>query len=77
MPEPAFPPGLELLWNRRERLRNWATVQREMLDRHAWITEMPLAAPPLGPNSMHFVEKGSRRWRIPGSPIQTSCGSSG
>jgi AcrR family transcriptional regulator len=42
----------------RERLRAWALVQREMLDRHAWITEMPMAAPPLAPNSLHFVERG-------------------
>ena len=64
---------LQLMWNAsaegaeelvidgdgwRERLRRWATVQRDMLDRHPWITEMPMAAPPLGPNSMTFVERG-------------------
>jgi hypothetical protein len=29
-----------------------------MLDRHAWITEMPMATPPLAPNSLTFVERG-------------------
>jgi AcrR family transcriptional regulator len=64
---------LQLMWNAsaigaedlvlegdgwRERLRSWAIVQREMLDRHAWITEMPMATPPLAPNSLTFVERG-------------------
>jgi AcrR family transcriptional regulator len=64
---------LQLMWNAsasgaeafviegdgwRERLRHWALVQREMLDRHAWITEMPMATPPLAPNSLTFVERG-------------------
>src|SRR5579871_977050 len=44
--------------NWRARLRTWAIIQREVLDRHPWITRMPMAAPPLGPNSMHFVERG-------------------
>jgi AcrR family transcriptional regulator len=42
----------------RERLRRWAIVQREVMDRHPWITQMPMAAPPVGPNSMLFVEHG-------------------
>jgi AcrR family transcriptional regulator len=42
----------------RARLRTWAMIQREMLDRHPWYTQMPMAAPPLAPNSMHFVERG-------------------
>jgi AcrR family transcriptional regulator len=42
----------------RERLRAWAIIQREMIDRHPWYTQMPMAAPPLAPNSMHFVERG-------------------
>ncbi len=41
----------------REKLRMWATVQRDMLDLHPWITQMPMAAPPLGPNSLTFVER--------------------
>ena len=64
---------LQLMWNAsatgaealelegegwRERLRGWALVQREMLDRHPWITEMPMATPPLAPNSLTFVERG-------------------
>jgi AcrR family transcriptional regulator len=42
----------------RERLRMWATIQREMIDRHPWITQMPMAAPPMAPNSLTFVERG-------------------
>jgi AcrR family transcriptional regulator len=42
----------------RSRLRNWAVIQRDMLDLHPWITQMPMAAPPLAPNSMHLVEHG-------------------
>jgi AcrR family transcriptional regulator len=64
---------LQLMWNAsaqgaeeltlegdgwRARLLRWATVQRDMLDRHPWITQMPMAAPPLAPNSLIFVERG-------------------
>jgi AcrR family transcriptional regulator len=64
---------LQLMWNAsaqgvemlklegndwRSRLRHWAIVQREMIDQHPWITQMPMAAPPLAPNSLRFVELG-------------------
>jgi AcrR family transcriptional regulator len=64
---------LQLMWNAsatgaeelviegpdwRTRLRAWAGIQWEMLDRHPWITQMPMAAPPAAPNSLHFVERG-------------------
>jgi AcrR family transcriptional regulator len=64
---------LQLMWNAsaqgaeslilegddwRTRLRMWAIVQREMIDRHPWITQMPMAAPPMAPNSLTFVERG-------------------
>jgi AcrR family transcriptional regulator len=42
----------------RARLRAWAIVQRDMLDRHPWLTQLPMAAPPMAPNSMAFVERG-------------------
>ena len=42
----------------RSRLRAWAVIQRDMLDLHPWITEMPMPAPPVAPNSLHFVERG-------------------
>ena len=42
----------------RARLRMWAMVQREAIDRHPWITQMPMAAPPMAPNSLTFVERG-------------------
>jgi AcrR family transcriptional regulator len=64
---------LQLMWNAsaqgaedlvldgddwRSRLRCWALVQREGIDRHPWITQMPMAVPPLAPNSLTFVERG-------------------
>jgi AcrR family transcriptional regulator len=42
----------------RSRLRSWAIIQRDMLDLHPWITQMAMPAPPLAPNSLHFVERG-------------------
>lgn len=42
----------------RSRLRAWAIIQRDMLDLHPWITQMSMPAPPLAPNSLHFVERG-------------------
>jgi AcrR family transcriptional regulator len=41
----------------RSRLRSWAIIQRDQLDRHPWITQMAMPAPPLAPNSLHFVER--------------------
>lgn len=64
---------LQLMWNAsalgaeqlvlegqgwRPRLRKWAMVQRAMIDQHPWVTQMPVAAPPLAPNSLTFVERG-------------------
>jgi AcrR family transcriptional regulator len=64
---------LQLMWNAsaqgaedlvlegadwRARLRQWAILQRNVLDQHPWITQMPMAAPPLAPNSLTFVERG-------------------
>jgi AcrR family transcriptional regulator len=64
---------LQLMWNAsavgaealvlegdgwRARLRMWCVGQRDLLDRHAWLTQMPMAAPPVAPNSLAFVERG-------------------
>jgi AcrR family transcriptional regulator len=64
---------LQLMWNAsaqgaeslvlsgdgwRARLRDWSVIQRDMLDRHPWITQMPMASPPMAPNSLAFVERG-------------------
>jgi AcrR family transcriptional regulator len=64
---------LQLMWNAsalssekvvleggswRTRLRMWAEVQRAVIERHPWITQLPMAAPPLSPNSLAFVERG-------------------
>ena len=42
----------------RDQLRAWSLIQWEMLERHPWVTQMPIAAPPAAPNSLHFVERG-------------------
>jgi AcrR family transcriptional regulator len=64
---------LQLMWNAsalgaedlviegdgwRSRLRTWAIFQRDGIDRHPWLTQMPMAAPPVAPNSLTFVELG-------------------
>ena len=64
---------LQLMWNAsaedaeglvlagddwRARLPMWAMVQRDVLDQHPWITQLPMSAPPVAPNSMTFVERG-------------------
>jgi AcrR family transcriptional regulator len=64
---------LQLMWNAsaqgaetlvlagdgwRARLRDWSLIQRDALDRHPWITQMPMASPPMAPNSLAFVELG-------------------
>jgi AcrR family transcriptional regulator len=64
---------LQLMWNAsangaeglalagetwREKLMDWALHQREALDRHPWINQLPMAAPPLGPSSAAFIERG-------------------
>src|SRR3984957_5508199 len=41
----------------RARLREWSVIQRDQLDRHPWITQMPMASPPMAPNSLAFVER--------------------
>ena len=79
---------LQLMWNAsaqgprarargrdwRARLRLWAIMQRDVLIDHPWITQMPMAAPPLAPNSLAFVETGLEASTIPGWPTPTSCG---
>jgi AcrR family transcriptional regulator len=52
----------------RAQLRAWSVIQRDMLDRHPWITQMPMAAPPVAPNSLHFVERGLQTMDDTGLP---------
>ena len=42
-------------------------TQRDMIDRHPWITQMPMATPPLAPNSLSFVEQGLEA--LDGTPL--------
>src|SRR5689334_10400861 len=64
---------LQLMWNAsadgvtefqlegdtpRARLHSWAMAQREAIARNIWIVQMPMATPPLAPNSLRWMEVG-------------------
>lgn len=64
---------LQLMWNAsadgvlefelegeswRSRLHGWAMAQREAIARNVWIVQMPMATPPLAPNSLTWMERG-------------------
>ena len=42
----------------RERLTSWALRQREVIEQNIWITQLPMATPPLAPSSLAWVELG-------------------
>lgn len=42
----------------RPRLQAWARANHEALLRHPWIVQIPLADPPLGPNTLAWMERG-------------------
>jgi AcrR family transcriptional regulator len=51
--------GFELVgddW--RARLAHWAMQQRDVIETNIWIVQMPLASPPLAPNSVRWMEYG-------------------
>ena len=77
---------LQLMWNAsarevadlkltgrgwRRRLLSWSLAQRGALDRHRWITQLPITAPPLGPSSLAFVEIGLQTLEPTGLSDQT------
>jgi AcrR family transcriptional regulator len=64
---------LQLMWNAsarslddwtpegatwRERLTSWALRQRAVIEENIWITQLPMATPPLAPSSLAWVELG-------------------
>jgi len=62
---------LQLLWNAsatgvpaitgsdwRSRVESWATAQRDLLSQRRWVLDMPMSAPPAGPNSLAWLEQG-------------------
>jgi len=64
---------LQLMWNAsaegvedvelegdtwRTKIRSWAMAQREAIERNIWIVQMPMATPPLSPNSLIWMERG-------------------
>lgn len=42
----------------RPRLQSWARANHDALLRHPWIVQIPLADPPLGPNTLAWMERG-------------------
>lgn len=42
----------------RERLRHWALAQRQVLEDHPWLAQMPVGHPPLAPNALRWQEMG-------------------
>jgi len=64
---------LQLMWNAsarnlkdravegdtwRERVMSWAVIQRQVIEENIWIVQLPMATPPLAPNSLAWVEQG-------------------
>lgn len=41
-----------------ERLMSWAVIQRQQIEENIWIVQLSMAAPPLAPNSLAWVERG-------------------
>ena len=58
----------------REKLREWAVIQRDMMDRHPWITQMPMAAPRWRLIPCTSSSAACRRLMAPGCPMPTGCG---
>jgi AcrR family transcriptional regulator len=50
-PEPSAPPGT---W--RSELERWARAQRTIYRQRPWMLHVPLAGPPMGPNSLAWME---------------------
>ncbi|MDA1361612.1 TetR/AcrR family transcriptional regulator [Glycomyces luteolus] len=50
----------------RERLRLWATEQREVFARHPWLATAPVSGPPQGPNLIGWFDAGLRALRTTG-----------
>jgi AcrR family transcriptional regulator len=64
---------LQLMWNAsadgvlefelegdtwRSKLLSWSMAQRDAIERNIWIVQMPMATPPLAPNSLTWMERG-------------------
>lgn len=64
---------LQLMWNAssegvsdleldgdtwRTKLASWAMAQREAVESNIWLVQMPMATPPLAPNSLTWMERG-------------------
>jgi AcrR family transcriptional regulator len=52
----------------RERLQSWALAQMDGLQLHPWILDLPIASPPAGPNSFHWVDQAMAS--LAGTPLR-------
>jgi AcrR family transcriptional regulator len=44
----------------REQLISWAVIQRSVIERNIWVTQLPMSSPPLAPQSLAWLEHGLR-----------------
>jgi AcrR family transcriptional regulator len=44
----------------REQLVSWAVIQRSVIERNIWVTQLPMSSPPLAPQSLAWLEHGLR-----------------
>ncbi|WP_051026735.1 TetR/AcrR family transcriptional regulator [Nocardia higoensis] len=52
------PPAIAADASWRAGLRAWAVAEFDVLARHSWYLEIPMAGPPMGPNNMAWLEAG-------------------
>lgn len=57
----------------RPKLRMWATVQRDGIDQHPWITQMPTATPRSGRTLWPSSSTRSKHSTRPACPTPISC----
>jgi AcrR family transcriptional regulator len=55
----------------RERLTSWALLQRRVIGENIWITQLPMARPPLSPDSLAWVELALDILAETGLPVPT------
>ncbi|WP_067862704.1 TetR/AcrR family transcriptional regulator [Nocardia shimofusensis] len=52
------PPEIAAAGGWRAGLRAWALAEFDILARHSWYLDIPMAGPPMGPNNMAWLEAG-------------------
>jgi AcrR family transcriptional regulator len=52
------PPARKPTGGWRRKLETWAFANRTVLARHPWVVQIPVAEPPLAPNTLRWMERG-------------------